>query len=163
VCCCLALQNKTIKPDAFISTLVKWSDGIEPAFASELKKLKELLSLPPEKAVTYISRAGIDAGYSFEDDWEGITPFVISSVLWSLYSFLRTPDNYWETICTAIIAGGDVDTTAAMAGAISGAYLGLDAIPSELAHRLTDQGKWGFDELAELANQCYEIKMQNIQ
>src|SRR4030066_1124791 len=159
----LAIQNKTINPDAFISSFVEWSDGVEPAFASELDNLKEWLSLPPEKAVTYISRAGIDAGYSFEDDWDGITPFVTSSVLWSLYSFLRTPDNYWETICTALVAGGDVDTTAAMAGAISGAYLGLDAIPSELAHRLTDQGKWGFDELAELANQCYEIKMQNIQ
>ncbi len=49
-----------------------------------------------------------------------------------------------------------------MAGAISGAYLGLDAIPSNLSHRLTDRGAWGFDELVELANQCYEIKMKNI-
>jgi len=159
----LVLHGQPVHSDSFISTLADLSGGIEPAFASELENLKEWLSLPPEKAVTFISRAGIDADYSFEDDWEGITPFIISSVLWSLYSFLRTPDNYWETICTAIVAGGDVDTTAAMAGAISGAYLGLDAIPSELAHRLTDQGKWGFDELAELANQCYEIKMQNIQ
>ena len=22
--------------------------------------------------------------------------FVVSSVLWSLYAFLRTPDDYWE-------------------------------------------------------------------
>src|SRR4030066_197717 len=159
----LALQNKTINPDAFISSLVKWSDGIEPAFASELEKLKEWLSLPPEKAATYISRAGIDAAYSFEDDREGITPFVISRVLWSLYSFLRTPDNYWETICTALEVGGDVDTTAAMAGAISGAHLGLGAIPPNLLSYLTDRGKWGFNELVELASQCYKIKMQNIQ
>jgi ADP-ribosylglycohydrolase len=44
-------------------------------------------------------------------------------VLWSLYSFLRSPEDYWETVCTAIAVGGDVDTTAAMAGAVSGAYL----------------------------------------
>ncbi len=50
-----------------------------------------------------------------------------------------------------------MDTTAAMAGAISGAYLGLDAIPEHLAFRLTDQGTWGYKELTELANQCYEI------
>jgi ADP-ribosylglycohydrolase len=158
----LVLQEKLIDLDSFLSSLVDWSGKIEPAFASEIRKLSEWISLPPEMAVTFISKAGIDANYSDEDDWQGITPFVISSVLWSLYSFLRTPDDYWETICTAIAVGGDVDTTAAMAGAISGAYLGLNAIPSQLTNRLTDQGKWGFDELIELAHQCYEIRMQNI-
>jgi len=158
----LVLQGRPIDPDSFISTLVDWSGRIEPALASELQRLRQWTSMQPEKAVTLISKAGIDADYPFEDEWEGITPFVISSVLWSLYSFLRTPDDYWETICTAIIAGGDVDTTAAMAGAVSGAYLGLDAIPSHLSDRLTDQGKWGFNELVGLADQCYEIKMQNI-
>jgi ADP-ribosylglycohydrolase len=54
--------------------------------------------------------------------------------------------------------GGDVDTTAAMAGAVSGAYLGLEAIPSRLAHRLTDQGTWGFAELVELTHKCYWLK-----
>jgi ADP-ribosylglycohydrolase len=159
----LVLQEKPINPDSFLFSLLDWSGKIEPTFASELRKLSEWVSMPPERAVTFISRAGIDDNYSFEDEWQGITPFVISSVLWSLYSFLRTPDDYWETICTAIGVGGDVDTTAAMAGAISGAYLGLDAIPSEITQRLTDQGKWGFDELVELANQCYEIRMQNVQ
>jgi hypothetical protein len=52
-------------------------------------------------------------------------------VLWSLYSFLTSPDGYWETICTAIAVGGDVDATAAMAEAMSGAFLGLDAIPDD--------------------------------
>lgn len=159
----LVLQGQPINSDSFISTLADWSNRIEPAFASELEKLKVWISMPPEEAVEYISKAGIDAGYPVEDDWRGITPFVISSVLWSLYSFLKTPGDYWETVCTAIRTGGDTDTTATMAGAISGAHLGLDAIPSELAHRLTDQGKWGFDELVELAHKCYELKMQTSQ
>jgi len=158
----LVLQGKPMNPEYFISTLSDWAGKIEPSFASELRKLFEWISLPSEEAVTLISKAGIDADYLDEDEWEGITPFVISSVLWSLYSFLRTPDDYLKTICTAIEAGGDVDTTAAMAGAISGAYLGLDAIPSNLSHYLTDRGTWGFKELVELANQCYEIKMKNI-
>jgi ADP-ribosylglycohydrolase len=159
----LVLQEKPINPDSFLSTLIDWSGKIEPVFASELRKLNEWISLPPERAVTLISKAGIDANYPFEDEWQGITPFVISSVLWSFYSFLRTPEDYWETICTAIGVGGDVDTTAAMAGAISGAHLGIDAIPSQLSQRLTDQGKWGFDELVDLAHQCYEIRTQSVQ
>jgi ADP-ribosylglycohydrolase len=156
----LVLQEKTITPNSFISSLADWTRKIEPGFASELMELIKYLSMPPEEAVTYISKAGLAIDYMDEDGWQGISPFVISSVLWSLYSFLRTPDDYWETICTAIRVGGDVDTTAAMAGAISGAYLGIGAIPSDLSHCLTDRKTWGYDELVELAHQCYEIRMR---
>lgn len=45
-----------------------------------------------------------------------------------------------------------------MAGAISGAYLGLDAVPAHLAHRLTDRGTWGFSELVELAHESHKLK-----
>ena len=65
-------------------------------------------------------------------------------------------------MCTAIAVGGDVDTTAAMAGAISGAYLGLEAVPSHLAHRLSDQGTWGYNKLAELAHRCYDLKTEQM-
>ena len=92
------------------------------------------------------------------DEGRGISPFVTTSVLWSLYSFLRSPEDYWETVRTAIVVGGDVDTTAAMAGAISGAYLGLDAIPERWARRVTDWGTWGYDELVELTNRCHRLR-----
>jgi ADP-ribosylglycohydrolase len=158
----LSLQHKLSDTKYFIDTLSDWSGKIDSLFASELRKLNEWIFLQPEEAVIFISKAGIDADYIDEEEWEGITPFVISSVIWSIYSFLRTPDDYWETVCTAISPGGDVDTTAAMAGAISGAYLGLDAIPSHLFQYLTDRGTWGYNELVDLANQCYEIKMQSL-
>jgi ADP-ribosylglycohydrolase len=156
----IVLQNKQIDKERLILSLSDWTGAIDTNFASELRKLTQWFSLPPQEAVLFISRAGMDPEYIEEDGWQGITPFVISSVLWSLYSFIRTPDDYWQTICTAISAGGDVDTTAAMAGAISGAYLGLSAIPSAPAHQLTDRGTWKFDELVDLAHKCYEIKMR---
>jgi len=158
----LVLQSKPIKHNSFLHSLSDLVSEIEPYVASELIKLIEWVSLPPHEAVTLISKAGLDPDYLDEEEWHGISPFVTGSVLWSLYSFLRTPDDYWETICTAIIVGGDVDTTAAMAGAISGAYLGIGAIPSDLAHRITDRGTWQFDDLVKLANQCYDIKMQDV-
>ncbi len=154
----LALQSTSIETHQFLSQLSEWTQTIEPSVASYIRQLTEWVSLPPDEAVTFISRAGKPHGYS--DGWQGISPFVTGSVLWSLYSFLRTPEDYWETICTAIAVGGDVDTTAAMAGAISGAYLGLEAIPLNLAHRLTDRGTWGFAELVELSRKCYELKMR---
>ena len=79
------------------------------------------------------------------------------SLLWSLYAFLRTPDDYWETICTAIWVGGDTDTMAAIAGAISGARGGVAALPAELLPFLTDQGAWGHQELVQLAHSCADL------
>jgi len=157
----LALQNEAIDAGSFISTLAEWTSVVDARFASELKKLVEWLPKPPEEAATFIVNAGFDAEYIDDDEWKGMSAYVISSVLWSLYSFLKTPDDYWETICTAIGVGGDVDTTAAMAGAVSGAHLGISAIPARLTGYLNDRGTWKLDKLVELAHRCYDIKMHS--
>ncbi len=156
----LALQNKPIKTSRFIAQLSEWTQIIEQSVATGIRELDKWISLPAQEAAGFISKAGVAPGYS--DEWQGISPFVTSSVLWSLYSFLKTPEDYWETICTAIGVGGDVDTTAAMAGAISGAYLGIEAIPVQLLGRLTDRGTWGFVELVDLARKCYRLKMRQL-
>lgn len=151
----LALRYSTVSPKSFLLLLSEWTKEVDSSFASYLRDLIRWLPLPPEEAVKFISKAGRKEDQY--NNWPGISPFVVSSVLWSLYSFLRTPDDYWETICTAIAVGGDVDTTAGMAGAISGAHLGLGAIPLDLAGKLNDQGTWGFAQLVELADKCYEL------
>ena len=156
----LALQSKSIDAYNFLDRLGKWIKKLDRSVARYIQKLIEWIKLPPDEAVKIISKAGIEAGYL--DRWDGISPFVTGSVLWSLYSFLRTPENYWETICTAISVGGDVDTTAAMAGAVSGAYNGISAVPQHLTKLLTDRGVWGYNELVVLAEKCYEVKMKKL-
>jgi ADP-ribosylglycohydrolase len=156
----LALQNDAVEVPNFLSQLSHWTSTIEPSVAAGLRQLIEWVSLPPENAASIICRFGL--GPKTTEEWDGVSPFVTCSVLWSLYSFLRTPEDYWQTICTAIAVGGDVDTTAAMAGAMSGAHLGLEALPQSLASRLTDQGAWGLEQLVELAHRAYEIKMQQV-
>lgn len=156
----LVLRGGAVNVGEFFSQLAAWTVPIEPSVEAGMRKLIDWVSLPPEQAAGFICRFGLEDNSA--QGWSGISPFVTGSVLWSLYSFLRTPDNYWETICTAIAVGGDVDTTAAMAGAISGAYLGLDALPRSLAQRLTDRGTWGFEELVDLADRAYEIKHRQI-
>lgn len=153
----IALRGRPVESMPFLARLAELSEEVEPRFAAYLRRLTKWLSLPPEEAVTHISQAGLERQSAHE--WRGISPFVVGSVLWSLYSFLQNPDDYRETIRTAITVGGDVDTTAAMAGAISGAYVGLDAVPPNLTHHLTDQGSWGQAHLIDLADQCYEIKV----
>ncbi len=153
----LALRPGEVVVESFVPQLSQWVRAIDAQFAGHVLQLSESVNLTPEQAAPLISRCGPP---DFEDDWKWISPFVVPSVLWSLYSFLRTPEDYWETISTAIEVGGDVDTTAAMAGAISGAHLGLNRLPLGLARRLTDQGTWGFSELAELAHLCYEVRQK---
>lgn len=152
----LALEEGPLDLARFVSQLADWTRPFDPILADACGQMRDWVELAPEEAVTRISRVGLEPGYS--DGWQGISPFVTTSVLWSLYSFLREPDDYWGAILTAIAVGGDVDTTAAMTGAIAGARVGLEEIPLRLAKRLTDQGTCGYDELVDLARQCYSIR-----
>jgi ADP-ribosylglycohydrolase len=47
----------------------------------------------------------------------------------ALYCFCRSPRDYRATVLTGVNTVGDSDSIACIAGAISGAYNGLDAIP----------------------------------
>jgi ADP-ribosylglycohydrolase len=152
----LALRESPVERLDFLGCLSQLTVRDHAPLAEALVSLSGWVTLPPEQAVTHISKVGLE--HKLDEGWGEITPFVLPSVLWSLYSFLRSPEDYWQTIRTAIAVGGDVDTTAAMAGAISGAHLGLAAIPRRPAGRITDQGSWGFPELTDLAGKCYDIK-----
>lgn len=154
----LAVRPGKIEVGPFVAELSEHVRKFDQPFADDVLRLPEWVLLPPEGAAPIISQCGSPG---FTDSWQWISPFVVSSVIWSLYSFLRTPENYWETVCTAISCGGDVDTTAAMAGAISGAHVGLDALPMNLARHVTDRGTWGFSELLSLAHHCHDMKPSN--
>ncbi|MFX1513309.1 MAG: ADP-ribosylglycohydrolase family protein [Promethearchaeota archaeon] len=154
----LALCREKIDTFEFLNNLIKWVKPVEKTITQGIENLTEWLKLSPDDAVKQIAPFGGDP--QFQDNfWQNISPFVVCSVLWSLYAFLRTPNNYLETISTAIGVGGDVDTTAAMAGAISGAFLGIKAIPANLAHHVNDQSTWGYKELRDLAAKCYKLKL----
>jgi poly(ADP-ribose) glycohydrolase ARH3 len=54
---------------------------------------------------------------------------VQESMPFAIYSFLRHPNSFEDCLYCAIMHGGDRDTLGAMAGALAGAYLGIEAIP----------------------------------
>ena len=124
-------------------------------FADLVKKLSGWIDLSPEKAVGFIADAGLTE--KPVHNWPGISPYVIPSVLWSLYSFLKYPDSYRDAVSLSIQVGGDVDTTGAMTGAISGACLGLEALPRHLAEQVNDNSTWDFDELIKLSNRAFDL------
>lgn len=152
----LAMEG-VVEPSEFLGRLSRWVERVDPRMASAVRNLEEWLWLPPDEAVVHIAHFGSDGQ---DEGWPGISPYVIGSVVWALYSFLCSPKHYWLTLCTAISVGGDVDTTAAMAGAISGAYLGEEALPEEGVRQLGDQGLWQEEELRHLARQLFDLATQ---
>ncbi|HSA92701.1 MAG TPA: ADP-ribosylglycohydrolase family protein [Terriglobales bacterium] len=153
----LILRHTPTKLPEFTDQLAGWVAPFDPALASALPRMEKWLQSEPEVAVREISRIGLDPDHV--DAWQHISPFVTTSVLWSLYSFLKHPDNYLEAIGTAIAAGGDVDTTAAMTGAISGARVGLEELPMDLVQLLNDNETWRYEELVELSRKCHSMVM----
>lgn len=151
-----ALEPEKPEPRAFCKAIVARIQDVDRSVAHSISRLPQWLKLPPEQACEPIRQEGLDPEY--QHFWQGISPFVTGSVLWSLYSFLRTPDDYFASILTAIQPGGDVDTTAAMTGAISGAHVGLEGLPLELAYKVNDQKTWDFDSLKALAWQAWAKK-----
>jgi len=66
----------------------------------------------------------------------GRTVAVHESMPFAIYSFLRHVLSFEDCLFCAIMNGGDRDTLGAMAGAISGAYLGIKAIPQYWQQKL---------------------------
>lgn len=151
----LNLQGKTPRVADFVTQLSALVEPFDPILATGLQRIPHWLCQSPSTAAAEISKTGVEPGLN--DGWQGISPFVTASVLWSIYSFLWSPDDYLESICTAIAVGGDVDTTAAMTGSISGALVGLDRLPRELAQKVNDVGTWGHDELVRLAHRYHSV------
>jgi ADP-ribosylglycohydrolase len=154
------LTKESLNISHFIDNITTWTGPVNQIFASGIANLHRWLKLSPIEAVKEISIYGVTSDF-VNDGWRGISPFVVSSVIWSLYAFLKAPNDYLKAMAIAIGVGGDVDTTAAMTGAISGAYLGLEALPQTLFPFLTDQGTWKYNELLNLADSCYNLKFRS--
>jgi poly(ADP-ribose) glycohydrolase ARH3 len=75
-----------------------------------------------------------------------------NSVPTAIYSFLSHTQSFEEAILFAVSLGGDTDTIAAMAGAISGAYLGVGSIPDKWRSKLENRAY-----IEELAGVLYDV------
>jgi poly(ADP-ribose) glycohydrolase ARH3 len=80
----------------------------------------------------------------------------LHSVPTAIASFALTPESYEETICNVIFLGGDTDTLAAMAGALSGAYVGAARLPARLVGLLESSPK-GRAYLQQLAGELVAV------
>jgi len=104
-----------------------------------------------EKAADYIS-FNLDVEYSQKKThWNIISPYVLSTVMWALYSFIKNAESFNDTMNYAIGCGGDVDTTSSIAGSLCGAYLGRNNLPKKQIFLLNDYGKKQLDIIMDLS------------
>jgi ADP-ribosylglycohydrolase len=79
-------------------------------------------------------------------------------VVTAIGCFSLFPDSYVDTVANCVLLGGDTDTIAAMAGAISGTHLGVQEIPPSWLERLEDEPKSkGRTYLTQLAERLAAI------
>jgi len=125
--CAVALALNTpsdedIDREAFLYRLQNFIQ--DRLYKEKVAQIRELLGEQDKEKVVAVLGNGIEAP---------------RSVPTAIYCFLRQPQSYKDTVIYAISLGGDTDTIAAMAGAISGAYLGIEAIPSEWRAKLENR------------------------
>jgi len=125
--CAVALALNTpsdedIDREAFLSRLQNFSRN--QLYKEKTARIRELLVEQDKAKVVAVLGNGIEAP---------------RSVPTAIYCFLRQAQSYKDTVTYAVSLGGDTDTIAAMAGAISGAYLGIEAIPSEWRAKLENR------------------------
>ncbi len=100
--------------------------GVAPYLRTRayLDILQKLVAMP-------VGMSPLDAARNLGNGIEAIR-----SVPLALYAFLENSSRFPDCVKYAVRAGGDTDTIASMAGALSGAWLGCDAIPRQWIDRL---------------------------
>ncbi len=76
------------------------------------------------------------------------------SVPASIYAFLKYGHDFRKTIEFCISLGGDTDTIASMAGALSGCLVGMNGLPDDWIKRLENEEK-GREYIGILADKLY--------
>ncbi len=68
----------------------------------------------------------------------GVTGYAYHTVPVALYAFLRHSSDYRSALESVLYCGGDTDSTGAITGALAGAAMGAEAIPSEWREGLVE-------------------------
>jgi poly(ADP-ribose) glycohydrolase ARH3 len=84
-----------------------------------------------------------------------------SSVVTAIACFSQASSSYEDALARAISLGGDTDTLAAMAGALSGAHPGIAAVPGHLFEMLEDDVK-GRRYIRELGARLYQRHLSAV-
>ena len=125
--------HNDICPNTFCHEIATCIEDYHRDFANLIANLPQYLEREDEETLNFICYSGMPQP---EFSAPIITPFVIPTVLAALWCFLRHKNCWSQAVYRAIKFGGDVDTLGAITGALSGIYLGQQAIPIHLRNKV---------------------------
>lgn len=112
VAAAVATALDTPPAEKVLQAVIEATAPTNAPFAELMARVPERLDEPPEQVLA---------------EWQAWV--AEEAVAAALYCFLRSPTDYRRTVLTGANADGDSDTIACIAGAISGAYNGTEALP----------------------------------
>ncbi len=115
---------KKFSADDFIQGLINFSRT--PEIEAKIKLVQDLIA---NDALPGVAAERI-----------GRSVAVHESMPFAIYAFLNHPTSFEACLFCAILNGGDRDTLGAMAGAVSGTYLGFESIPESWRGKLEKRG-----------------------
>jgi len=135
----LALDR--LPPEEMLPALELETHGQVREFDQTLARLEEALEMAdPDAALAHIGE-----GWVAEE-----------AVTLALYCFLTSPDDFLTTIRRGANTQGDSDSIACIAGGISGAYLGIRALPGAWVARLEKS-----EYLADVARRLAAVRRRS--
>lgn len=123
-------------------------------FLEILDKLKSNLHISIEAGLIKFSQVGVKSPY-FIEDYLGhafVHPYAISTVVCSIFIFLKRLNSFRDCIFELSTAGGDSDTVGAIGGALAGAYFGLKNIPNDLMKLVKN-----YKKILKISGELYKI------
>lgn len=136
------LAKGTIEPGSLIKETVDFIHPSEVLLGLEIAQKLFEEGVPADEALLDLGTGG----------------YVVETVASAFYCFISSPEDYETAIYHAIRGGKDTDTTAAVTGALSGAYLGFEGIRLRWREEVEDAAK-----IERLAEQIYEIATERAQ
>ncbi len=123
----------------FVSNLLGYAT--EDIYRSKIGNMGSLLACSDDKQrIVELFGHGVEA---------------FNSVPAAIFSFLSNHRSFISTVTYAISLGGDTDTIASMAGAVSGAYLGIDSIPGDLIGQVENR-----EYISSLARKLWQVSIK---
>ena len=132
--------------DDVVALAERSAGAVHAATGRLIGQVRRLLELPADEAYAALLEMPIKR-YTRGQGLPSEAP--VTAVV-ALEAFLRTPDQFDATMHRALTCGGDVDTFAAVAGNLSGACNGAQAIPAHLRAGLP-----AADHITRLARELY--------
>lgn len=146
------MNNKNIEDDMLLYNLYTKIKNINIDVANAILNMKNILNYNEKDAFKMIKEYE-----TIKWSNESLSSCSLTTLLWSLYSFLKNKENFMNCLICCLSVGGDVDTIAKISCSFSGCYLGINKIPKKYLYYLHDKKRYNYNNIIILLDYLINI------